>query len=148
MVWGKKREVSADRRGPHVDAQTCPCQQKWRCKEPWSSQLTPEQNCRAVKSLGTEGRDTCLQTASLHPLGPGRRWRSPRRCHLADKCSGTRVGIKIQGKLGQSLRHHLLSPAMFHDTPQLSLGNKPCALTPFPPCSWSQACQGRGLAPK
>lgn len=148
VVLGKKERGFCRQEGASCRCSDLPLPTEKEMQEPWSSQLTPEQNCRAVKSLGTEGGDICLQTASLHPLEPGWRWRSLRRCHLAGKCSGTWVGIEIQGKLGQSLRQHLLPPPTFHDTPQLSLGNGPWALTPFPPCSWSQTHQGRGLAPK
>lgn len=42
-----------------------------------------------LQTLKKKGRDTCLQTPSLHPLKLGWRWKSFRRCHLAGEWSGT-----------------------------------------------------------
>lgn len=145
MVLRKKRKVSADRRGLMSMLRLALANRK-EMQEPWSSQLTPEQNCRAVKSPRTEGRDTCLQTASLHPWSLAEGGREEGAIWLASALA-LELALKFRGNLGKvSGTTFSLLPLSGH--PRAEPGEQALALTPFPPYSWSQAHQGGGLAPK
>lgn len=70
VVLRKKREVSADRRGLMSMLGLALANRKGDARALELSAHTRAE-LQAVKSPRTEGRDSCLQTASLHPLEPG-----------------------------------------------------------------------------